>query len=109
MVGHALSGTDAEPPLGTGREDTPPRHTAVLFSAQATLPSALTVLGPHMVQVVTIMDYTGAYVEEGFFVPADYGEIVAMVWLPDQRCGSLAKTAPHDRPRTRGAVHACAY
>jgi len=36
-------------------------------------------------KVVTLMDYTGSYEEEGFFVPVDYGDITTMTWLPRQR------------------------
>jgi len=32
-------------------------------------------------KVVTIMDYSGVYKEEGFFIPLDYGHIVGMVWV----------------------------
>ena len=32
-------------------------------------------------KVVTIMDYSGAYKEEGFFIPLDYGHIVSIVWV----------------------------
>ena len=32
-------------------------------------------------KVVTIMDYSGVYQEEGFFIPLDYGHIVKMVWV----------------------------
>ena len=32
-------------------------------------------------KVVTIMDYSGVYREEGFFIPLDYGHIVGMVWV----------------------------
>ena len=32
-------------------------------------------------KVVTIMDYSGVYKEEGFFIPLDYGHIVGMTWV----------------------------
>jgi len=32
-------------------------------------------------KVVTVMDYSGVYKEEGFFIPLDYGHIVGMVWV----------------------------
>merc|ERR1719240_1575301 len=32
-------------------------------------------------KVVTIMDYSGTYKEEGFFIPLDYGHIVGMQWV----------------------------
>jgi len=35
-------------------------------------------------KVVTIMDYSGVYKEEGFFIPLDYGHIVGMVWVSDE-------------------------
>ena len=52
------------------------------------------------VQVVTIMDYTGAYVEEGFFVPADYGEIASMSWLPNHRRRSTLNSRAVRPPST---------
>jgi len=35
-------------------------------------------------KVVTIMDYSGMYKEEGFFIPLDYGHIVGMVWVNNE-------------------------
>jgi hypothetical protein len=35
-------------------------------------------------KVVTIMDYSGVFSEEGFFIPLDYGHIVGMVWVNDE-------------------------
>jgi hypothetical protein len=35
-------------------------------------------------KVVTIMDYSGVYKEEGFFIPLDYGHIVGMVWVANE-------------------------
>jgi len=32
-------------------------------------------------KVVTIMDYSGLYKEEGFFIPLDYGHIVGICWV----------------------------
>ena len=40
-------------------------------------------------QVVTIMDYSGMYKEEGFFIPLDYGHIVGMVWVNNEVLATL--------------------
>jgi len=55
--------------------DATPRCLAVSL---ATPPYIAMSLGD---KVVTIMDYSGAYKEEGFFIPLDYGHIVGMVWV----------------------------
>ena len=55
--------------------DSTPGHLAVSLASPPYI--ALT-LGD---KVVTIMDYSGVYKEEGFFIPLDYGHIVGMVWV----------------------------
>lgn len=35
-------------------------------------------------KVVTIMDYSGVFREEGFFIPLDYGSIVGCVWIKEE-------------------------
>jgi hypothetical protein len=32
-------------------------------------------------KVITIMDYSGVYKEEGFYIPLDYGHVVSLVWV----------------------------
>jgi len=35
-------------------------------------------------KVVTVMDYSGVYKEEGFFIPLDYGQIIGMTWTSNE-------------------------
>ncbi|KAL1528335.1 hypothetical protein AB1Y20_009689 [Prymnesium parvum] len=57
-----------------GGYDTTPRFVAV---SKATPPYVAMSLGD---KVVTVMDYSGIYREEGFFIPLDYGHIVGLTW-----------------------------
>jgi len=61
-----------------GAYDTTPRFVAV---SKGNPPYLAMTLGD---KVVTVMDYSGVYKEEGFFIPLDYGQIVGMAWTVNE-------------------------
>jgi len=71
-------------PLGSvndknrGGYDTTPRFVAV---SKGSPPYIALSLGD---KVVTVMDYSGLYKEEGFFIPLDYGQIIGMTWTTEE-------------------------
>lgn len=74
-----ISGMTSKIPLGSvSASKTYDATPGFLAISKGSPPYVAMTLGD---KVVTIMDYSGAYKEEGFFIPLDYGHIVGITWV----------------------------